>query len=523
MKIFKIQTSTGQEKEVDIESVIKKYIEYSVGPKAKQDENGSDVEPLPEEKGHYKKCLDEARGELGQVCKLLATETPDQISEYLLMFVKMYEEDKENRRHIKKALLEDCSYNLIKKFRVESVDSLYEAIGRIEQVVPMDDNCYFTFNPISSIYGWSKGSEKEKGGLKAYPPLPNEAIVDTLKAFENHDDKERLSKWVVEILAYNKKNYVSEAFADKYEPERLVLQRNLSIMMKEDKKLKALLMVELLEGNLLFDLVNQSKEALRVGELEEEIKKQEEKYKKESEEKEKDYWKRAEAQKQIIQEKSDSISKLMAEQKEFEGLEVKFNRASEQLTTALSNLKAQQEINEDIKKSDMEKIQEKEKVIEALERDLLLTKSELTERIEELDALSVDMSLKNNEIERLKESVGSKDSDATEKLLKSLASDLNNQIFYLSMFYEILSEDNGVLDEMNREMFKNVLTQVDAALAGIGLKKLGNLGDVVDYDSSIHNSISESIANGEKVKVTGFGWEINNDVYIKIPVEKEVQ
>ena len=90
------------------------------------------------------------------------------------------------------------------------------------------------------------------------------------------------------------------------------------------------------------------------------------------------------------------------------------------------------------------------------------------------------------------------------------------------MFYQILSEDKGVLDEMNLDMFRDVLEQIDSALEEIGLKKIGILDEVVEYDSAIHNPVSESISNGEKVKVTGFGWKINGEVFIKMPVEKEV-
>ena len=56
---------------------------------------------------------------------------------------------------------------------------------------------------------------------------------------------------------------------------------------------------------------------------------------------------------------------------------------------------------------------------------------------------------------------------------------MNDQIFYLSMFYQILSEDNGVLDEMNLDMFKEVLLQVDSALEEIGLKKLGSFYSIM--------------------------------------------
>lgn len=111
---------------------------------------------------------------------------------------------------------------------------------------------------------------------------------------------------------------------------------------------------------------------------------------------------------------------------------------------------------------------QKDESIDSLNRELLLAKTELTEVNEKFEAIKVDITLKNNEIARLKESVGSKDSDATDNLLKGLISNLNDQIFYLSMFYQILSEDNGVLDEMNLDMFKEVLLQVDSALEEIG-------------------------------------------------------
>lgn len=518
MKIFNILTSLGKEKEIDLETAIKNYVEYSNVTKKAVDENGKEIPP--EEKRHYRKCFEEAQNALKQICKMLENENAESVAEYINTFTKLYEENKDDRRFIKKALLEKFSVNLVKKWRIEASAELYDSISKMERVLPLGDSGYFTYDANAAIYGWSKGNEKDKS---FYPPLPNESITSTLKQFIEHEDKEHLIQWIKALLSYDKKNFAMSDYGNDYNPERIVLQKNLSNMMKEDEKLRAILVKELLEGSLLFDLVNQSKEAERVSELETQLQKQVEDFELEKEEREQSYQERAARQKELIDQLDARITQLVNAQKQQERLEDLYERAGIELTKAKEDLFVQRQINEDIKKSDMEQLARKNEEIEALNHELLLTKAELVDIRENLEAINVDITLKNNEIARLKESVGSKDSDATDNLLKGLVSSLNNQIFYLSMFYQILSEDNGVLDEMNLEMFKEVLVQVDSALAEIGLKKLGSLDEIVEYNSALHNPVSESISNGEKVKVTGFGWEINGEVFIKVPVEREVE
>ncbi len=516
MKTFNISTSSGEKIEITLETVIKDYIAFSVIPRSIPTENGQERDLEPAEREHFRKCGDEVRDKLKQICKLLEKDSPEETAEYLNTFAKLYEEDKENRKLIKNALFEPPSVSLIKKNRYEAFDKVYDAITRIDKVVPQVDDRLLSLNPKSSLYGWM---ETYKKGSTTHSPLTNEIILETLKVFIRHEDRKRLSEWIIEILSYDKDGFPSEAFADKFDAERMVLLKNLELMMKDDDALRSILVKELLEGSMLFDLAKQAKDAVRVKDLEAKLLQQEEDFKKEKEVIEKDFWERAERQKKIIEERNMSISELRSELKEYEQLEKNYKGAGKKLDDTLNDLESQKQINNELN----EQLSQKDESIDSLNRELLLAKTELTEVNEKLEAIKVDITLKNNEIARLKESVGSKDSDATDNLLKGLISNLNDQIFYLSMFYQILSEDNGVLDEMNLDMFKEVLLQVDSALEEIGLKKLGTLDEVVEYNSAIHNPVSESIANGEKVKVTGFGWEINGEVFIKIPVEKEVQ
>ena len=521
MKVFSISTVSGKEKEIDIETVIKKYIEYSNVPEKKIDENGNEMDLSTAEKGHYRKGLEETENYLKQICKILENETAESVNEYLELFVRSYEEDKENRKYIKAALTASFSVEMIKKWRCENLNDVYENLSKVEKTIPVADNGYLSFDPFFAIYGWKRGNEKS--GIKWYPPLKNEVVFNTVKVFMNREDKERLIKWIFEILAYDKKNFELNEYAKRFDQERIDLQNNLTLMIKEDEKLRNILIKELLDGKLLLDLAVQSKMPLKVKNLESDIKKQEERFKLEKEEREKSYRESADRQTQMINEKEDRIKALVKKTENLEKLEDQYDRAREELDDTKIRLDSQRKINEDIKRCDLETISKKDEKINELEQELKLTNATLADVRDALEAIRVDITIKNNEISHLKDSVNTKDSDAVEDLLQRLAANINNQIFYLSMFYQILSENNGQLDEVNVEMFKDVLEQVETALEEIGLKKIGLLNEVTEYDSAIHNSVSGALSNGEKVKVTGFGWEIKGEVFIRIPVEREVE
>lgn len=103
--------------------------------------------------------------------------------------------------------------------------------------------------------------------------------------------------------------------------------------------------------------------------------------------------------------------------------------------------------------------------------------------------------------------------------MRELVTGINEQFYYLTMFYLELKE-NGKLEEESIELFADTLNNIDEVLAGLGIKKIGIIDQKVSYDASIHNSTDAKTANGEQVVVSGYGWKIGGEVYIKAPVEK---
>lgn len=104
-------------------------------------------------------------------------------------------------------------------------------------------------------------------------------------------------------------------------------------------------------------------------------------------------------------------------------------------------------------------------------------------------------------------------------IMRELVTGINEQFFYLTMFYLEL-KDTGKLEPESIELYADTLHNIDSVFENLGIKKIGVIDQKVAYDASMHISTDAKIANGEQVIVSGYGWKIGDDVYIKAPVEK---
>ena len=125
-------------------------------------------------------------------------------------------------------------------------------------------------------------------------------------------------------------------------------------------------------------------------------------------------------------------------------------------------------------------------------------------------------------MQRLKEMAAQKEETARIEMMRELVSGINEQFFYLTMFYLEL-KDTGKLEPESIELYADTLNNIDSVLARLGIKKIGVIDQTVNYDTSIHVSTDAKLSNGDKVVVSGYGWKIGDEVYIKAPVEKGAQ
>ena len=135
----------------------------------------------------------------------------------------------------------------------------------------------------------------------------------------------------------------------------------------------------------------------------------------------------------------------------------------------------------------------------------------------DIEALRSDVALRTAEAARLKTASANTESKAKNSLLKDIVSGINEQIYYLAQFHAVLVE-TSTLDAESIELFGDVLDELTSALFDVGAERYGDLGETVEYDSSLHES-SDILSNGDKVRTTGYGWKIEDEPYIKANVE----
>lgn len=500
-------------------TVVNGYVEYCVqNPQTKLSDKEKDglseaeikkkEDELRQGMKHFeeqKKCFQQTFDAMGDAISKVGIE-------YLKVYVdalkKLYEDKSSWKRDIKSVLVNSKSLKLFRESRVNIIE-LYPILVTVNKTFPVEDYSELSLSPKAAMYG-SEVNKTAKGSTKK-APLRNEEIQAMLELFLQVKDYKRFGDWFMAILVVDASQIV-DSFKVEFEPIREELRNWAYAQIESNESYKRVVMDALIKNKMLkvlFDayvaqpalLANKSALEGKVKILEEERAKDnanhDERHKK---------------QFAIIQEKEASIADLRQRLGDFD-------RCKQQLTSYMEKYQAQVNMNERI-------TADNERRIKDMEADYDRMQDELAEAVAQLEslqtahvALQSDFSLKNNELLRLREMASQKEQSTRFDIMRELVTGINEQFFYLTMFYLEL-KDTGKLEPESIELYADTLHNIDSVFENLGIKKIGVIDQKVAYDASMHISTDAKIANGEQVIVSGYGWKIGDDVYIKAPVEK---
>lgn len=430
------------------------------------------------------------------------------LSTYVDVLKKMYQEKSDWKREIKEALVNQKSLKLFKEAQ-SNMTELYPILLTVNKTFPVENYSELSLSPKAAMYG-SEVNKTQRGSIKK-APLGNEEIQAMLNLFIEMKDYKCLGNWLMAILAFSSDQLV-DVYQEKFIPEREQLKAWAYKKIDTNDSYKRAVVDTLFKGKMVNKLIDafakQPVMNAKQIELEEKVTLLEEANEKEMtshiEQREKQY--------AIIKEKEAIIAELKQKAKELE-------QCSQKLTMYIEKYQAQVGINERITRENDRRIQETGEAYKHMQEMC----NEMVSQLEALklahSALQSDFSLKNNELLRLQETTAKRTETARTDVMRELVTGINEQFYYLTMFYLELKE-NGKLEEESIELFADTLNNIDEVLAGLGIKKIGIIDQKVSYDASIHNSTDAKTANGEQVVVSGYGWKIGGEVYIKAPVEK---
>lgn len=349
-------------------------------------------------------------------------------------------------------------------------------------------------------------------------PRPNEEIESMLELFINVKDYDHLAEWIFAILLFAS-DQMTEKYKDKYCPLREDLRAWTWGQVFNNEKYRTVVADKLFKKKELRNLFNGLVEMERlrkrhtssvdenrslkgrVRDLEDQIVQGKAEYQ------------------SIIQNQNMRITEL---NKQVEMLkdEVKdYNLCRKRLTDCIERYNAQIGINERIvieNDTRISEIQEENRDIKEANQSL---ETEIKELRQKFTSLESDLSLKASEVKRLREESEKKESAARHSLLCELITGLNDQLYYLTCFYLDLKE-TGHLEPETVGLFEDTLNSIDSCLSDMGIQKIGVIDQQIKYDASLYSSSDGAVANGETVKVCGYGWKVDDEIYMKAPVEK---
>ena len=434
---------------------------------------------------------------------------------YLTVYVealkKLYTDKSDWKRDIKALLVQRNSLKLFKEARSTIID-LYPVLVTVNSVFPVDDYVELSLSPKAAMYG-SEVDKTQKGSTKR-APMKNEEYQAMLALFQEVNDYRRLGEWLMAILVFAP-DQMLDCYQEAYIPERKSLKEWAYKQINGNENFKRAIVEKLLKNQMLSVLVDAfaAKPGMekKLADLESEIKQLHEVNEQENAQHEE----RRAKQFAIIQQRDAEITALRTKVKDFE-------RCSQQLSSYIEKYQAQVSMNERITSENDRRIQEMEKTAATLQSELIEVKDHFDKLQTAHVALQSDYSLRSNELQRLKEMAAQKEETARIEMMRELVTGINEQFFYLTMFYLEL-KDTGKLEPESIELYADTLSNIDDVLARLGIKKIGVIDQIVNYDASIHASTDAKLSNGDKVVVSGYGWKIGDDVFIKAPVEKGAQ
>ena len=426
------------------------------------------------------------------------------LSIYVKALKMLYEEKTDWKRDIKRLLINSKSLKLFKDARA-SIIELYPVLLTVNEIFPIDDYSELSLSPKAAMYG-SEVDKSQNSSTKRLP-IKNEEYQAMLGMFQFVKDQKRFGEWLMAILFFTSDRLLDD-FKEEYIPERECLKKWAYKQIESNAYYKRSIEDYLFKNKVLSDLIDAfvSKTSLekRQAEIEEENKKEKAQHEE-----------RRAKQFEIIQQRDVEVEELRNKIKDFE-------RCRCQLTSYMQKYQTQVSMNERITNDNDRRIKEMEEDYDCMQDELTEARTQLNELKIMHTALEADFSLKNNELQNLKNMVLQKTESARIGMRRELVSGINEQFFYLTMFYLEL-KDTGKLEPESIELYANTLRNIDGVLSNLGINKIGEINQLVKYDASIHVSTDAKLSNGDNVIVSGYGWKIGDQVYIKAPVEKGEQ
>lgn len=437
------------------------------------------------------------------------------VRSYTKAIIDALDKNKDLKDEITSILTFHMSLTTFKKCSDENVYSLLRDLNQKFNL----DNCYeLSLNPQNAIYGIKV--EKRNGAISKNPPAENERIKTFLNLMLENNDNKNLKKWILEILEFYPDKIV-EDYKDEYIDDREDLREWLYDQILKNKNEYRNVFFEAIAERRFLKSIFEAK-ALKPN-LEEQINTLKEKCNKLETEKEEEFNNHENQRLRQL----DCINKIKGERDNLQSKLSDFKEIKDELIKCKHKLDTQKNMNESLQLGHDEQIKQIKTTLsdtqEAYNREMdrsteLMNENEAMKM--SLESLESDCELYKSDLTNLNEQLSENKENSQKKILQEIASAINDRVFYLTMFYEELRE-TGKLEGMSIEMYGSTLDEIYKELCKLGIEKLGELESETSYDSSIHTSSGENISNGELVVVKGFGWKINNEIYIKIPVERK--
>lgn len=449
------------------------------------------------------------RKELGAMYDEIADKGIPYLVTYVDTLKRLYEDHSDWKRDLQTILTQGKSLMLFRDARSSIID-LYPVLVTVNKTFKVDDYVELSLSPRAAMYG-SEMNKTQKGSTKR-APMENEEYQAMLDTFLHVKDYKRFADWLMAILVFTPEQMVDE-YQPTYIPKREQLKEWAYRQINNDKNYRHIVIDTLLKKRNLAALMDafvampglEKKQES----LEDEIKRLQEASEQE----------RAEHDERRAKQ-YETIQQLKAENEELRKRVREYDRCQEQLTDYIDKYKTQVSMNERITVDNDRRLQEMESDYDRMADELDVLKDQLDELSTSHAALQADYGLKNNELQRLRDMSVQKEDTARVSLMQEFISGVNDQLYYLTMFYLEL-RDTGRLEPESIELYADTLQNIDGVLAELGISKIGTIDQIVEYDASIHKSTDARLSNGDKAIVRGYGWKIGDEVYIKAPVEKE--
>lgn len=443
-------------------------------------------------------------------CDSLETGNVDQLRNFVETLVQILKQTPEWIEAATQVLTSDFWCKKAQACR-NNITDLYGILKIVNDNFKVSDYPALTLDPEAHLYG-SIIRKPNNNMTVRKAPSNNELILALLDLIVNDGNYKRAKDWLTAILEFNP-DKLQETNAVEYAPSRRELAEKIYTKIDKDGRYRNVMMNYLLKDRGLRRYMDCCLEAERgkkqIDDLNEQVIAAQEEGKKIEE----DLTHR-------LQQQSQQYAELVNSKEALEGYRDKYEKCRDDLDVCISKLKTQCDMNKRI-------VIGNEQMLQKSEQEYNKIQNQLADTAEELDALKqretdmqADLQMKERELQRLKDEGDKSSNGARLDILRKLAQGIGQDLSYLYLFDDELLK-KGALQKEEIPSFDMTIRRITETLAGLRLTQIGEMDRIVPYDSSIHDAMGQRIANGDPVRVVGFGWKIDDSVYIKIPVEKE--